>query len=278
MEVFCHSNNDMKGKLYKTNLRRLVSIILAITVLVTSVGLGTFLVEAEETDTYTTLYLIDNTLEKWVGDDNAVIELVDNTSGHEHYMMTKVNDTTWSVKVPQSAYNITFNRYSPDKSIQWNSWSAGGRDFNNAYFADGSEYGHWEAIEEIDETEEKYFHAGDIVYLDVSEFTSWKNDNAIMYVNFSEASKEVNNGNNISISDADKVYYNPKKVEIEVAENVYAYVITFEDEGATELRFWRGNDFTLWNCSVVLTYEDFDSGTNCVKISNWNSTGELTIS
>ena len=160
MEVFCHSNNDMKGKLYKTNLRRLVSIILAITVLVTSVGLGTFLVEAEETDTYTTLYLIDNTLEKWVGDDNAVIELVDNTSGHEHYMMTKVNDTTWSVKVPQSAYNITFNRYSPDKSIQWHSWSAGGRDFNNAYFADGSEYGHWEAIEEIDETEEKIFMQG----------------------------------------------------------------------------------------------------------------------
>ena len=61
--------------------------------------------------------------------------------------MTKVDDTTWSVNVPESAYNITFNRYNQDKTIQWNSWSAGGRDSNNAYYADGSEYGHWDVLE-----------------------------------------------------------------------------------------------------------------------------------
>lgn len=56
-----------------------------------------FEVDAEEIDTYTTLYLIDNTAEKWIGNDNAIIELVDNSSGHDSYMMTKVDDTTWSV-------------------------------------------------------------------------------------------------------------------------------------------------------------------------------------
>ena len=123
----------------KKKIKQTLSIILMITLLFSSVNLGVFEVDAEEIDTYTTLYLIDNTAEKWIGNDNAIIELVDNSSGHDSYMMTKVDDTTWSVSVPASAYNITFNRYSPDKSTQWNSWSAGGIDSNNAYFADGSE-------------------------------------------------------------------------------------------------------------------------------------------
>lgn len=33
--------------------------------------------------------------------------------------------------VPDTMYNVTFNRLSPDCSTQWNSWSAGGRDDNN---------------------------------------------------------------------------------------------------------------------------------------------------
>lgn len=58
---------------------------------------------------YTTLYLEDNTSEHWIGNDNAVIELVDNTYGHDRYIMTKVNSTTWSARVPISTYNVTFN-------------------------------------------------------------------------------------------------------------------------------------------------------------------------
>jgi len=36
-----------------------------------------------------TLYLVDDTAEQWVGNDNAVIEIVDNTHGHDHYVMKK---------------------------------------------------------------------------------------------------------------------------------------------------------------------------------------------
>ena len=260
-------------KIIKKKIRQTLSIILVITILLSSVNLGVFEVGAEENDTYTTLYLIDNTAEKWIGNDNATIELVDNSSGHDSYMMTKVDDTTWSVCVPESAYNITFNRYSPDKSTQWNSWSAGGRDSNNAYFADGSEYGHWELIEVGATTEENYFHAGDIIYLDVSEFTSWENDNAVMYVNFSGVSKEENSGLDINLLNIDNTQYNPHVVETKVAQYIYAYVVSREDEGATELRFWRGNASTLWNCSIILDYNQYKEGNNCVKVLDWNDQG-----
>lgn len=137
---------------------------------------------------YTKIYLKDNTAEQWLGNDNAVMELVDNTSGHIHYIMTKEDSNVWSVQVPDTTYNVTFNRLSPDCNTQWNSWSAGGRDDNNVYFADGGEYGHWELIESSNE--EEYFHAGDVVYLDLTHFVAWKDSNASLYINFTDSSKK----------------------------------------------------------------------------------------
>ena len=264
-------------RIIKENFKQILAVILAIVILFTSINLGMFEVDAEENDTYTTLYLIDNTAEKWIGNDNAIIELVDNSSGHDSYMMTKVDDTIWSVSVPESAYNITFNRYSSDKLTQLNSWSAGGRDSNNAYFADGSEYGHWELIEVDEEMEENYFHAGEIIFLDFSAFNSWRNDNALMYVNFSDVSKLENGGNDVYLVEANKALYNPVLVEDEIEEYIYAYIVTKEDEGSKELRFWRGNETTLWNCSVVLSYEQYKEGKNCVKITGWNETGTVQV-
>lgn len=90
-----------------------------------------------------TIYFVDNTPQHWVHNSDAVMELVDNTSGHDHYDMVKIDDVTWAAVVPTSAYNITFNRLSPDKTTQWNSWSAGGRDSNDTYFAVIHEHGYW---------------------------------------------------------------------------------------------------------------------------------------
>lgn len=261
----------MKNYLRKLQGKRILAGILAVVMVLTSVNLSQF-VSAEAATEYVTLYFIDNTAEQWVKNDNAKMEAVDNSNGHDSYCMTQMDETTWSVKVPKSAYNITFNRYSPDKTTQWNSWSAGGRDENNAYYADGSEYGHWGYFEE----EEMYFHEGDIVYLDVSEFTEWENDDAFMYVNFTNASKEDNGGQNIKISVADRTKYNPKLIDTKETRYKYVYIVTKEDEGSTELRFWRGNNTTLWNCSVVLSYEEYSKGVNCVKVSGWNNTGEVS--
>lgn len=208
-------------KLCKRNSKRILSIVLTMVVLLTSIKLDAFVVNAEETESYVTLYLMDNTAEKWIGNDNAVIELVDNSSGHDSYIMKKIDDTTWSVRVPESAYNITFNRYNADKTTQWNSWSAGGRDANNAYYADGSEYGHWEVVKESDE----YFHAGDTVYLDISEFTTWATDSASMYINFTDATKEENGGKDINNINREMwvIVIETKIVKWDILKNINSY-------------------------------------------------------
>ena len=219
-----------------------------------------------------TLYFIDNSNEKWIKNDNAVMELVDNTYGHDHYMMTKLDDETWAAKVPASAYNITFNRYDSSKTTQWNSWSAGGRDENNAYYVEGHEYGYWKYVEES--SLEKYFHEGDIIYLDLSEFHAWESSSAMMYVNFSSASKEENGGSDIDMEAMENSeIYQPHKLDYQISEHAYAYVVTKEDEGKNILRFWRGNEKNLWNCSVTLDYKEYKNGNNCVKVTGWNSQG-----
>ena len=251
----------------KKDLKKVLCLVLVMVVFLADINYPVHSVNADET--MTTIYLVDNTNEAWIGNDSAEIQLVDNTHGHNIYWMTKKDNHTWSVNVPSSAYNITFNRFDSGKTTQWNSWSAGGRDSNNAYFVDGTEYGHWDYIE--DEKQENYFHAGDVVYLDLRDFTAWENDDAIMYANFSDAYKEENNSNDISISSADKNIYNPKVVNWKIKEHIYAYVVSKSDEGKDVIRFWRGNVGNLWNCSDKLTYEDYKNGINCIKIHGWNN-------
>ena len=112
-------------------LRRVLALVLVIAVTMTGVQVDNF-APVVQAASYTTLYLVDDTDGHWIGNDSAVLELVDNTYGHDSYTMTRVNDTTWKARVPESTYNVTFNRYDSEKTTQWNSWSAGGRDLHNA--------------------------------------------------------------------------------------------------------------------------------------------------
>lgn len=54
-----------------------------------------------QTQNKITIYFIDQTKENWVKNDGAVMELVDNSFGHDSYPMTKIDDTVWSVSVPK---------------------------------------------------------------------------------------------------------------------------------------------------------------------------------
>ena len=218
-----------------------------------------------------TIYFVDSTEEEWLANDSAVMELVDNTSGHDSYTMTTNDNKIWSVEVPASAYNITFNRYDQEKSLLWNSWSAGGRDGNVTYRAESALHGRWTE----EEPDIEGFQAGDIVYLDLTEFTDWLNNAAVLYVNFTDATKNENGGNDITIANADRSCYNPVTGLKETEDNVYSYEITEEDTKAAVLRFWRGNDDTLWNCSPKLTYEEYKKGNNCVKVTGWSESGSL---
>ena len=277
-------------KLIVVKFKKPISVILMLATFITSIG---FIYRTDEIfassvpDGYTTIYFKDDTKESWIGNDHAVIQAVDNTNGHDYYIMKQVDDNTWSLRVRAKAYNFTFNRLSPDKKTQWNSWSAGGRGSNrddystwkSTYHATVPEHGYWDGKPEVDYD---YFKEGDVVYLDFYEFTTiqnnitiynWEISNAQFYINFTGYSKQDNNGNDIKIKDADKDVLNPIKLSDSPETQVFRYVVTKEDEGATELRFFRGNDEYLWNDSVVMKYSDYKVGNNCVKVKGWNNTG-----
>ena len=122
------------------------------------------------------------------------------------------------------------------------------------------------------------FKEGDTLYLKVVSPTEWTSNNAIMYANFTEYSRADNGGVSVIIADADKSQYDPRTgVEYLSDKGVYQYTVTAEDEGKTAMRFWRGNDAKLWNCSIVLTAEDYASGYNMVTIdggTTWDDMGE----
>lgn len=87
MERILLSSDTKKGR----NIRRIISFLLIAAIFVTSISLEAFIKKTEASGEYVTLYLKDDTAEHWIGNDNAVIQLVDNTYGHDRYIMTKVN-------------------------------------------------------------------------------------------------------------------------------------------------------------------------------------------
>lgn len=252
--------------------KRLLSVLLTVVVLVTSLGLDQLAMTARAVTTYTTIYFKDETESHWVGNDGAVIEMVDNTYGHTSYMMKKLNSTTWSVKVPAYVFNVTFNRLSPSGK-QWNSWSAGGRGkkrsdrstWSSTYHTTVPEHGYWDGTAEFIEG----FHEGDVIYLDYYEFQQWEIVDTSYYVNFTNAMKK----HTIKIDEENVEEYKPILLTNEIEDMVYTYTVTAEDEGAPELRFWRGSGSELWNASVVLKYSDYLEGNNCVKVQGWTDTG-----
>ncbi len=166
-KLLSESSRRNKGK-------RLTAILLCIAIVICNLGLESYTGLAEAAAGYTTIYLVDNTDGHWIGNDNAVMELVDNTYGHDRYIMSTTDRRTWSVRVPKSTYNVTFNRLNSNQTAQWNSWSAGGRDGYNTYYVYGHEYGFWGGSRDIEEG----FRAGDVIYLDYYEFSGWKQADA----------------------------------------------------------------------------------------------------
>lgn len=142
----------------KSFCKRYLIYFMAVILCGTSLNFSIFTNTTYAAGEYTILYFVDSTTEHWISNDNAVIELVDNTNGHNSYIMNQVDKITWKVQVPTSTYNVTFNRYDADRVVKWNSWSAGGRDNNNTYYAKGHEYGGWGITEEEQpDDEDMYF-------------------------------------------------------------------------------------------------------------------------
>lgn len=82
----------------KNNIRKIkcfVSILLTVIIIFNGSNIDYIIrnVNADTDNTETqVLYFIDNTAEKWISNDNAVIQLVDNTNGHISYYMNKTDE------------------------------------------------------------------------------------------------------------------------------------------------------------------------------------------
>ncbi|MDE5780153.1 MAG: VWA domain-containing protein, partial [Lachnospiraceae bacterium] len=98
-----------------------------------------------------------------------------------------------------------------------------------------------------------------------------------LYANFTTATKENNYGNDVTIKSADHMLYDPYSGLEEVEQYVYKYRVTYENAGKQSVRFWRGNENTLWNCSCLMKYEDYEAGNNCIKVTGWNENGKIAI-
>ena len=122
------------------------------------------------------------------------------------------------------------------------------------------------------------FKEGDELYMKVISPAEWESSNPTMYVNFTEFSRADNGNKSVVIASADKSKYDPRTgVQYLSDKGVYKYTVTSKDASKTAMRFWRGNDEKLWNCSVVLTAQDYANGLNMVTIdggSAWDDMGD----
>ena len=84
-------------------IKKILAYVLLLVLAFTNIGFGREPISVYATTKYVVIYFVDNTTEQWVGNDAAVMELVDNTNGHDSYWMTQKDDVTWCVTVPESA-------------------------------------------------------------------------------------------------------------------------------------------------------------------------------
>lgn len=122
------------------------------------------------------------------------------------------------------------------------------------------------------------FQAGDELYLKIESPTDWASiDGTLLYVNFTDATREENDNKSVVIAEADKSRYNPSTgVTHDNVYGLYKYTVTAADAGKTVMRFWRGNSEKLWNESVSLTADDLSAGKNTAVVTDWSNSGYLT--
>ncbi len=120
------------------------------------------------------------------------------------------------------------------------------------------------------------FQEGDILYLKIENPDSWATG-ATIYVNFTDASRALNNNKSVVISTADKSLFDPSdNTEYDSSRGIYTHTVTADEAGSTVMRFWRGNTEKLWNESIVLTAANYAEGKNTVVVTDWTDTGYLT--
>ena len=97
-------------------------------------------VPAEEVPVTITFYAVKT---GWVSEADAIITLVDNDTNEEYTMTKDADGNIWTVDVPSSVVDITFNRYDPATGVIWNYWVTGDRGEAVTFQTADHESGEW---------------------------------------------------------------------------------------------------------------------------------------
>ena len=134
------------------------------------------------------------------------------------------------------------------------------------------------AVAPFSAADDVVFREGDVLYLKVESPASWATEpqGIVLYVNFTDATREENGSASVVIADADKDRYDPSTGVTYLADKgLYQYRVTAENAGRTVMRFWRGNAEKLWNESVAVTAKDLAAGKDIAVVTDWSNTGRL---
>ena len=127
----------------------------------------------------------------------------------------------------------------------------------------------------VSAADEAVFKEGDVLYMRADKMPSWTRD-AVLYVNFTDYSREDNDGLSIILADADPDKVHPVKgVVYDRESGLYKYTVTADDADSSAMRFWRGSSEKLWNCTVTLTAEDYSKGLDTAVVTDWTDSGYL---
>lgn len=251
----------LSKRTHNTIIKRFITAIMMAALLLTGTVFGNTKVTAQASSGYTTIYFVDKSAEQWVENDNAVMVAVDNTNYQQQYVMGQLDSTTWSVQVPVSANNITFNRYDSNRTTLWNSWSAGGRDGKNAYFSGGHEFGSWGFLnEQITNVDYRIELTWGATPRDLDTYLSYYEDGVRkMYVNYTNKIGYID-GQKVAELDVDDTSgYGPETITMNVDANmledggVFKYSVqNYTDRTSTSskalsmsdavVRVYKGND------------------------------------
>ena len=128
---------------------------------------------------------------------------------------------------------------------------------------------------------DEVFREGDVLYLRVEAPANWATEpqGVVLYVNFTDATREENDNKSIVIAEADKTRYAPTTgVTYNAEKGLYRYTVTAADAGRSVMRFWRGSAEKLWNESVAITAADLAAGRDTAVVADWSNTGRLESS
>lgn len=124
-----------------------------------------------------------------------------------------------------------------------------------------------------------YFTHQEKIYIDLTEFTGWENDGAVIrvytYYGNSDDNWNVENNKDDSACNTSECYQNAI-VPSSVVDHVYSFNISGNEVGYVKVLRMNPDLSTAWNNTGFVYNKDRSGSANCIKITGWDNTASWT--